>query len=59
MNVLLEAALVGLFLIPVYWISEKLVGSYGKWVIVFVSGALFHIVAEVTGINKSYAAMKQ
>jgi len=59
MNILLEAALVGLFLIPIYWISEKLIGSYGKWVVVFVAGALFHIIAEVTGVNKAYATMKQ
>lgn len=58
MSVIVEAILVGLFLIPVYWISEKVVGSYGKWVTVFVSGALFHIIAEVTGINKAYIMSK-
>lgn len=59
MNVFFEAILVGLMLIPVYWISEKIVGSYGNWVIVFVSGALFHLIAEVTGINKAYIMTKK
>ena len=58
MNVLIEAVLVGLFLIPVFWVSEKLVGSYGKWAVVFASGALFHLLAEVTGINKAYVMTK-
>lgn len=58
MNVLLEAVVVGLLLVPVFWASETLVGSYGKWVVVFVSGALFHLLAEVTGINKAYVMMK-
>ena len=58
MSVIVEAILVGLFLIPVYWVSEKVVGSYGKWVTVFIAGALFHLVAEVTGINKAYIMSK-
>jgi len=58
MNVLFEAALVGLFLIPIFWVSEKLTGSYGKWTTVFVAGALFHLLAEVSGINKAYAQTK-
>jgi hypothetical protein len=58
MNVLFEAVIVGLFLIPIYWISQKLVGSYGKWVTVFTAGALFHLVAEVLGINRAYVKMK-
>ena len=58
MSVIVEAILVGLFLIPVYWVSEKVVGSYGKWVTVFIAGALFHLVAEVTGINKAYVMTK-
>lgn len=50
---------VGLVLIPMMWISEKLVGSYGKWVTVFVAGALFHGLFEVTGLNKAYAQGKK
>lgn len=59
MNLLFEMILVGLFLIPIYWISEKLVGGYGKMVVVFVAGALFHGIAEVTGINKAYIMTKK
>ena len=58
MNVLLEALLVGLALLPAFWISEKVAGAYGKWVVVFVSGALFHLVAEFSGVNKSYVMTK-
>lgn len=59
MNILLEMIAVGLVLIPMYWISEKLVGSYGKWVTVFVAGALFHGIFEVTGLNAAYAQGKK
>jgi hypothetical protein len=58
MNVLFEAILVGLALIPVFWVAEKVVGGYGKWVVVFVAGALFHLVAEFTGINRAYVLTK-
>lgn len=58
MNVLFEAILVGLFLIPVFWVAEKVVGRSGKWVVVFVAGALFHLAAEFSGINKAYILTK-
>ena len=58
MNVLIEALLVGLALLPVFWVSEKVVGRYGKWVVVFVAGALFHLAAEFSGINKAYVLTK-
>lgn len=58
MSVLLEAIFVGLFLIPIFWVSQKLVGSYGTWATVFTAGALFHLVAEVLGINRAYVKMK-
>lgn len=58
MNVFLEALLVGLFLIPMVWVSERLVGGYGKWVVVGVAGALFHLTAEITGINNAYVMSK-
>ena len=59
MNILVEMLIVGLVLIPMYWVSEKLVGSYGKWVTVAVSGALFHGIFEVTGLNAAYVAGKK
>ena len=51
--------IVGVVLIPMVWISEKLVGSYGKWVTVAVAGALFHGLFEVTGLNAAYVASKK
>lgn len=59
MNVLLEAILVGLFLIPVFWIAEKIASPYGKFAVVFVAGALFHLIAEITGINQAYIMTKK
>lgn len=56
MNILFEALIVGLALIPIYWVAEKL--GQGKWVTVFLAGALFHLIAEFTGVNASYAKMK-
>ena len=59
MNVLFEAAIVGLILIPVYLVAETLFRSYGKFVVIFAAGALFHLGAEVTGINKAYVMTKK
>ena len=56
MNFLLEAVLVGLFLLPVFWIAEKF--GMSKWVTVFIAGALFHLTAELSGINKAYVLTK-
>jgi hypothetical protein len=56
MNVLLEALVVGLALIPIYWVVQKL--GQPKWITIFLAGAVFHLVAELTGVNKAYARMK-
>ena len=58
MNVFLEAVIVGLFLLPMMWLVENLLPGQGKWVKVFAAGALFHLVAEFTGINKAYVMSK-
>ena len=59
MNVLLEALIVGLVLLPLYWAAETVVGSYGKWVTLFVAGAAFHLLFEVTGLNAAYVKTKR
>ena len=59
MNVLLEALVVGLVLLPLYWAAEKVVGSSGKWVTLFVAGAAFHLLFEVTGLNAAYVRTKR
>jgi hypothetical protein len=56
MNILLEAILVGLALLPVFWIAQK--AGQRKWVTVFLAGVLFHLIAEVTGVNKAYVRTK-
>jgi hypothetical protein len=57
MYFLFEAVLVGLFLLPIFFIVEK--AGFSKWITVFLAGALFHITAELTGINKAYVLTKQ
>ena len=59
MNVLLEALIVGLVLLPLYWAAEKVVGSHGKWVTLFVAGAAFHLLFEVAGLNAYYVKTKR
>ena len=59
MNVFFEAIFVGLFLLPVFFVAEKLFSGYGKWVVVFAAGALFHLIAEFTGINRAYVMTKK
>jgi hypothetical protein len=56
MNVLFEAVLVGLFLLPVFWVTEKF--GFSKWITIFIAGVLFHLTAEFTGINKAYVLTK-
>jgi hypothetical protein len=56
MNVLAEALIVGIGLVVVYWAVEKL--GYSKWVTLFLSGVVFHLLAEVTGVNAAYVKTK-
>jgi hypothetical protein len=53
---LFEAVLVGLFLLPVFWVAEKF--GFSKWITIFIAGVLFHLTAEFTGINKAYVLTK-
>lgn len=57
MNVFLEAIFVGLFLVVVFWGTEKL--GFRKWATIFLAGALFHLIAEILGINKYYVESKK
>ncbi len=59
MNVFLEALIVGLVLIPIYWATEKVVGGYGKWATIAIAGAAFHLLFEVTGLNRAYVMQKR
>lgn len=56
MNVFLEALIVGVFFLPVYWVTEK--AGFTKWITLFLAGVLFHLVAEVTGVNHAYVVSK-
>jgi len=56
MNVFLEALLVGLAFLPIFWAVDKL--GQDKWVTLFLAGAAFHLLADVTGINAAYVRTK-
>jgi hypothetical protein len=56
MNVIFEALLVGLFFLPIYWVTEKL--GLSKWPTLFVAGVLFHLIAEFSGVNAAYVRTK-
>jgi hypothetical protein len=56
MNVLLEALIVGIGLVVVYWVVEKL--GFSKWVTLFLAGVAFHLLAEVSGVNAAYVKTK-
>jgi hypothetical protein len=58
MNVLLEAVVVGVGLIAVFWAVEQLNLGLNKWTNLFVVGAAFHLLAEVTGVNAAYVKTK-
>jgi hypothetical protein len=58
MNVLLEAVIVGVGLIAVFWAVEQLNLGLNKWATLFVVGAAFHLIAEVTGVNAAYVKTK-
>jgi hypothetical protein len=58
MNVFLEAVIVGVGLIAVYWAVEQLNLGLGKWTTLFVVGAVFHLLAEVSGVNAAYVKSK-
>lgn len=58
MNVLVEAVIVGVGLIAVFWAVEKLNLGLSKWATLFVVGAAFHLLAEVSGVNAAYVRSK-
>lgn len=54
-RVLLEALIVGILLVLLFLLVSRFVTCPFR--AVFISGALFHILCEVTGVNAWYARM--
>jgi hypothetical protein len=43
-------------LLPIFWVAEK--AGLSQWLTVFLAGALFHLVAELSGNNEAYVMTK-
>jgi membrane-bound ClpP family serine protease len=54
-RVVLEAIIVGIGLILVYFLVSHILPSQSLWIQLFWSGAAFHLVCEFTGVNQWYA----
>lgn len=53
-RILIEAILVGLLLVLVFNIVKYVLIEQSITVQIFISGALFHILCEITGVNIWY-----
>ena len=54
LRILFEALIVGLLLILVYNPINYILKDYDNNLILFISGSIFHIICEYTGINLWY-----
>jgi hypothetical protein len=54
-SVLIEALVVGAVLLIVTWIVRWWSSSNNEALVLFLSGCLFHLLFEYTGLNKWYA----
>ena len=54
-TVLIEAFVIGILLVGLFNIIKKIIPQYSQMIILFVTGAAFHILCEISGINLWYA----
>lgn len=52
--VLIEAIVVGGLLVALFYIVKSIIPNYSKMVQLFITGATFHILCEISGINLWY-----
>uniref|UniRef100_A0A6C0DZH8 Uncharacterized protein n=1 Tax=viral metagenome TaxID=1070528 RepID=A0A6C0DZH8_9ZZZZ len=53
--VAIEAVVVGIFLIVIHYVVKHILRGANDLLILFISGALFHIIFEVSGLNRWYS----
>jgi hypothetical protein len=59
-TIIIEAVVVGAFLVAFYEGVDFFIKTYTKsspnmWIKLFITGVIFHILFEVTGVNKWYS----
>jgi len=54
-TVLFEALVVGLGLLVLFYLLQKLFAKMSQPMLLFIAGALFHIICEYTGVNQWYS----
>lgn len=53
-TVLIEAIVVGGLLVALFYTVKSIIPSYSEMIHLFVTGAAFHILCEILGINLWY-----
>lgn len=53
-TVLIEAIVVGGLLVVLFYTVKSIIPSYSEMMQLFVTGAVFHILCEISGINLWY-----
>lgn len=60
-TIMIEAIVVGVLLVFLFLLVDKIIPKAPKTALLFITGALFHIICEISGVNiwyvKEYAKL--